>query len=57
LPYFSTRLAVLVFGEELLRLERRVARIDDDVVLEVDDPLEAVVFISSSVARAGWASP
>ena len=34
-------LAVLVFGEELLLLERRLARVDDDVVLEVDDLLQA----------------
>jgi hypothetical protein len=34
------RLAVLLLREELALLERRVAGVDDDVVLEVDDALE-----------------
>src|SRR5690606_3354935 len=35
-----TAVAILLLGEELLLFELRVARIDDDVVLIVDDPLE-----------------
>ena len=33
--------AIFVLGEELPFLERRLARIDDDVVLEVDDLFQA----------------
>ena len=36
------RLVVLLFGQELLFLERRDARLDDDVVLEVENALEVL---------------
>ncbi len=46
-------LAELLLGEELLVLERRVAAVDDDVVLEVDDPLQARRLHVQQRAEAG----
>src|SRR4051812_16555038 len=40
LPVVFTRLAELIFVEQLVRLEVGVARLDDDVGLEVEDALE-----------------
>ena len=39
---FVLRLIVLVFRQELTLLERRQARLDDDVVLEIEDALEVL---------------
>ena len=47
------RLAVLLLGDELAGLERRVARIDDHVVLEVDDALQARRLHVEQRAEAG----
>src|SRR5207302_6320725 len=45
-------LAVLVRRQELLELERRVARVRDNVVLEVDHPLEARGLLRQERAQA-----
>ena len=39
---FVLRLVVLVFGQKLTLLERRQARFDDDVILEIEDALEVL---------------
>ena len=53
---FVERLAVLGVGEELLHLERRLARIDDHVVLVVDHALERARGHVEQAGRDGSAS-
>ena len=41
-PYSSCALRYSLFGQELALLERGQARLDDDVVLEIEDALEVL---------------
>ncbi len=51
------QLAEALLGEQLLLLELGVARIDDDVALEVEDPLQVAQGDVEEVADAATAAP
>ena len=49
--------AVFVFGQKLLLLQRRLAGIGDDVILEVDDLFDVAGLHVQQRAEAAWAGP
>ena len=54
LPVLLLRLAVLDFVQQLRLLQRRLARIDDDVVLVINDALELACAHIKHEPDTGW---